>query len=42
VRVLEAKVTFRWLGQFEHIDQQQVPVNKFIRDFIIERSTQYG
>lgn len=31
--VLEAKVTFEWLGQYAYVPRQSVPVNRFIEDF---------
>ena len=33
--VLQAQVTFEWLGQFQHVEQQRVPVNRFIKDFVL-------
>jgi hypothetical protein len=33
--VLHAQVTFEWLGQFQHVEHQRVPVNRFIRDFVL-------
>lgn len=33
--VMHAQVTFEWLGQFEHVARQRVPVNRFIRDFVL-------
>lgn len=36
--VENARVTFRWLGDYAHIEQQVVPVNRFILDFaLLER-----
>jgi hypothetical protein len=35
-RVLEvhhARVTFQWLGQYAHVEQQVVTVNRFVQDF---------
>lgn len=31
--VLEAVVTFEWLGQYAYVPSQSVPVNRFVRDF---------
>ena len=31
--VLEAVVTFEWLGRYAYVPSQSVPVNRFIRDF---------
>lgn len=33
VSVTNAQVTFRWLGEYERIEPQVVPVNRFIVDF---------
>ena len=33
VRVLDARVTFEWVGQYAYVDIQSVPVNRFIEDF---------
>jgi hypothetical protein len=33
VHVSQAQVTFEWLGPYSHIDQQVVPVSRFIVDF---------
>ena len=33
ISVLEAQVTFRWLGHYAHIESQSAPVNQFILDF---------
>jgi hypothetical protein len=33
--VLEARVTFEWLGQYAYVASQCVPVNRFIEDFIL-------
>jgi len=33
--VLEAQVCFEWLGQYRHVEQQSVPVNRFIHDFFL-------
>jgi hypothetical protein len=35
LQVRNAQVTFEWLGQYEHIKQQFVPVNRFIQDFVL-------
>jgi hypothetical protein len=35
VQVMHAQVTFEWLGQYEHVKQQIVPVNRFIQDFVL-------
>ena len=34
--VEDALVTFEWLGQYDHIDPQSAPVNRFIQDFSLE------
>lgn len=31
--VLEAIVTFEWLGRYAYVPTQAVPVNRFIQDF---------
>ena len=33
VNVQQAQVTFEWLGQYSHIEQQIAPVNRFVVDF---------
>jgi hypothetical protein len=33
VRVINAIVTFKWLGQYSHIEEQSVTVLKFAQDF---------
>jgi len=33
VSITNAQVTFRWLGEYERIEPQVVPVNRFIVDF---------
>jgi hypothetical protein len=33
VSVMNAKVTFQWLGDYERIEPQIVPVNRFVADF---------
>lgn len=33
VSVTNARVTFQWLGEYERIEPQVVPVNRFIVDF---------
>ena len=33
VAVQHAKVTFQWLGEYQRIEPQVVPVNRFIADF---------
>lgn len=33
VNVENARVTFRWLGDYAHIEPQVVPVNRFVADF---------
>lgn len=33
--VLEAMVTFTWLGQYAYVPSQSVPVNRFIKDFTL-------
>jgi hypothetical protein len=35
--VQHAQVTFRWLGEYERLEPQVVPVNKFIADFSLRR-----
>ena len=34
VAVQHAKVTFQWLGEYQRIEPQIVPVNRFITDFL--------
>jgi hypothetical protein len=33
VRVIDALVTFQWIGQYAHIEEQTAPVIRFARDF---------
>jgi hypothetical protein len=33
VTVQQARVTFQWLGEYQRIEPQVVPVNRFIADF---------
>jgi len=33
VAVQHARVTFQWLGEYQRIEPQVVPVNRFIADF---------
>ena len=33
VQVVNAKVTFQWLGEYARLEPQVVPVNRFITDF---------
>ena len=33
VHVLNAKVTFHWLGEYARLAPQIVPVNRFVTDF---------
>jgi hypothetical protein len=33
VAVQQARVTFQWLGEYQRIEPQIVPVNRFIADF---------
>jgi hypothetical protein len=33
VAVQQARVTFQWLGEYQRIEPQVVPVNRFIADF---------
>ena len=40
VAVENAQVTLQWVGQFAHINQQQVMVNQFIRDFVLSLEPQ--
>jgi hypothetical protein len=38
VGVENARVTFRWLGDYAHIEPQVGPVNRFVADFaLLER-----
>ena len=38
VSVLDALVTFEWLGRYEHVDRQTAPVNRFVEDFVLSAS----
>jgi hypothetical protein len=31
--VLDAQVTFEWVGQYRHVEPQVAPVNRFVVDF---------
>ena len=42
VRVIDAQVTFRWLGRFSNIPEQEVPVNQFLRDFTLNTPGTHG
>jgi Domain of unknown function (DUF4222) len=33
VNVTNAKVTFQWRGEYERLEPQVVPVNRFVADF---------
>jgi hypothetical protein len=33
VEVVNAQVTFQWLGDYARIEPQVVPVNRFVNDF---------
>jgi hypothetical protein len=33
VHVVNAQVTFQWLGDYARIEPQVVPVNRFVNDF---------
>ncbi len=33
VQVVNAQVTFQWLGDYARLEQQVVPVNRFVVDF---------
>ncbi len=33
VTVQQARVTFQWLGEYQRIEPQVVPVNRFVADF---------
>jgi len=35
VGVTNAQVTFRWLGEYERLEPQVVPVNRFVVDFAL-------
>jgi hypothetical protein len=35
VAVQQARVTFQWLGEYQRIEPQIVPVNRFIADFAL-------
>jgi hypothetical protein len=39
VTVENARVTFRWLGEYAHIEPQVVPVNRFVTDFVVRERT---
>jgi hypothetical protein len=38
VHVVDAKVTFQWLGEYERLAPQIVPVNRFVTDFELVES----
>lgn len=33
MRIIEGRVTFQWLGQYAHIDQQTTTIAQFLLDF---------
>lgn len=33
IRVVDSRITFQWLGQYGHIDQQTTSVKQFLIDF---------
>jgi hypothetical protein len=33
VSVQQARVTFQWLGEYQRLEPQIVPVNRFVADF---------
>ncbi len=39
VAVQQARVTFQWLGEYQRIEQQVVPVNRFVADFTQRTAT---
>jgi Domain of unknown function (DUF4222) len=39
VAVQQARVTFQWLGEYQRIEPQVVPVNRFIADFTQRTAT---
>jgi hypothetical protein len=39
VAVQHARVTFQWLGEYQRIEPQVVPVNRFITDFTQRAAT---
>jgi len=39
VAVQHAQVTFQWLGEYQRIEPQVVPVNRFIADFAQRAAT---
>ncbi len=39
VTVQHAQVTFQWLGEYQRIEPQVVPVNRFIADFTQRKPT---
>lgn len=32
--VIDAQVRFEWLGQYQHVEPQSAPVNRFVEDFV--------
>jgi hypothetical protein len=36
--VMDAEVTFEWVGRFAHIEPQKVKVARFVRDFSLADS----
>jgi len=36
--VMEAQVTFEWLGQYAYVTPQRVPVNQFVCDFVLSEA----
>ncbi len=42
VRVVNANVTFKWLGQYSHVASQSVAVLKFANDFLHEEAESTG
>ncbi len=39
VAVQHAQVTFQWIGEYQRIEPQVVPVNRFIADFAQRTAT---
>jgi hypothetical protein len=39
VTVQHARVTFQWLGEYQRIEPQIVPVNRFVADFTQRTAT---
>ena len=40
--VQHAQVTFQWLGEYQRIEPQVVPVNRFIADFTQRTAPDYA